>query len=102
VFAPALHGTDEGGGDRDLLVEPSKPTILLDQIGTRVDMEDLPGVMIDVLAPSAPPSNFPDKVLRKAQPLQSERVSDYLENIADATDRRANRKAGEQPRAGVG
>jgi len=70
VFGSVLHRTDRAGSDLDLLVDPIRGvTTLLDIAGIKIEVEELLGVPVDVLTPSALPEKFRDRVLREAVPV---------------------------------
>ena len=70
VFGSVLHRTDRDGSDIDLLVDPIRGvTTLLDIAGIQLEIEELLGVPVDVLTPSAFPEKFRDQVLREAVPV---------------------------------
>ena len=70
VFGSVLHRTDREGSDIDLLVDPIRGvTTLLDIAGIQIEVEELLGVPVDVLTPSALPEKFRDQVLREAVPV---------------------------------
>ena len=72
VFGSVLHRTDREGSDIDLLVDPIRGvTTLLDIAGIQLEVEELLGVSVDVLTPSALPEKFRDQVLREAVPVRS-------------------------------
>lgn len=69
VFGSVLHGTDTEDSDLDLLVDPQEGTSLLDLAGLTVELQDLPGVRVDVRTPKDLSLRFRQQVLDEAQPV---------------------------------
>lgn len=69
VFGSVLRGDDKENSDLDLLVEPGAGTTLTDIAAIQVELEQLLGVRVDVLAPNALPARIRKSVLTEAQPL---------------------------------
>lgn len=51
VFGSALHGTETGGSDLDILVDPAPETTLLDIGAMRRELQKLIGLPADILTP---------------------------------------------------
>jgi len=66
LVGSALHATDTGASDLDLLVDPSPRTTLMDIAALRIDVESLLGVRVDILTPRSLPIGFREQVLREA------------------------------------
>ena len=67
IFGSVLHGTDQDGGDLDLLVDTLPGVTLLDLGGLQIELESLLGVPVDLLTPGDLPSKFRASVLAEAQ-----------------------------------
>ncbi|MDM0110966.1 nucleotidyltransferase family protein [Variovorax sp. J22R133] len=69
VFGSVLHGTDQEGGDLDLLVDALPNATLFDLGGLQIELESLLGVHVDLLTPADLPLKFRAQVLAEAQPI---------------------------------
>ncbi|GLS19594.1 nucleotidyltransferase [Labrys miyagiensis] len=69
VFGSVLHGTDQEGGDVDILVDTLPGATLFDLGGLQVELEDLLGIRVDLLTPGDLPLSMRVKVLSEARPL---------------------------------
>ncbi len=69
VFGSVLRGTDQDGGDLDLLVDALPGATLFDLGGLQDELESLPGLRVDLLTPDDLPPKFRAKVLAEAQPV---------------------------------
>ncbi len=69
VFGSVLLGTDKDGSDLDLLVDALPGATLFDLGGLQVELEDLPGVNVDLLTPGDLPLKFRAQVLAEARPV---------------------------------
>lgn len=69
VFGSVLHGRDSEESDLDLLVGPAPDTSLLDIARIQGDLEDLPGIPVDVLTPLGLPGSYRSRVLAEAAPV---------------------------------
>jgi predicted nucleotidyltransferase len=69
IFGSALHGTDQDGGDLDLLVDALPGATLFDLGGLQIELEELLGVSVDLLTPGDLPPRFRDQVLAEAAPV---------------------------------
>lgn len=69
VFGSVVHGTDQDGGDLDLLVDALPGTTLFDLGGLQDELETLLGVQVDLLTPEDLPPKFRAKVLAEARPV---------------------------------
>ncbi len=58
IFGSVLHGDDSEISDLDLLVAPLPGTTLLDLGGIQIDLEELQGIPVDVLAPGDLPTDI--------------------------------------------
>lgn len=67
VFGSVLHGTDQEGGDLDLLVDALPGATLFDLGGLQVELEELLGVPVDLLTPGDLPPKFRAQVLAEAR-----------------------------------
>jgi predicted nucleotidyltransferase len=70
VFGSVLSGTDQDGGDLDLLVDPLPGATLFDLGSLQVELEDILGVPVDLLTPGDLPAKFRDQVLAQARPCE--------------------------------
>jgi predicted nucleotidyltransferase len=75
-FGSALHGTDTGLGDVDLLADALPGATLFDLGGLPEELEELLAVPTDLLTPADIPSQVRDHVRAEAVP-----VSDWLRHI---------------------
>jgi predicted nucleotidyltransferase len=66
VFGSVLRGEDQPGSDLDILIDPTPETTLMDVAAIQVELEQLLGVAVDVLTPSALPEKFRSVVLAQA------------------------------------
>lgn len=66
MFGSALHGDDQDGSDLDLLVDPLPGVTLFDLGGLQIELEDMLGVLVDLLTPGDLPTKFRDHVLSEA------------------------------------
>jgi hypothetical protein len=69
VFGSVLHGTDRDGSDLDLLVDALPGATLFDLGALQVELEDMLGVPIDVLAQGDLPPKVRQSVLARAKPV---------------------------------
>ena len=69
VIGSVARGEDHVGSDLDLLVEFSDEASLLDEIGLRLELEELLEVKVDIVAMDALRGRFRDRVLDEAVPL---------------------------------
>lgn len=69
VFGSVLHGTDQDGGDLDLLVDALPGATLFDLGGLQAELEELLGVPVDLLTPEDLPRKFRDQVFADARPV---------------------------------
>ncbi|MDZ4700183.1 MAG: nucleotidyltransferase family protein [Rhodothermales bacterium] len=69
VFGSVLRGTDQEGGDLDLLVDPLPGTTLFDLGGLHYELESLLGIPVDLLTPADLPAKFRARVLAEARPV---------------------------------
>jgi predicted nucleotidyltransferase len=69
VFGSVLRGTDEEGSDLDLLVDALPGATLFDLGGLQVELEEILGVPVDLLAPADSPPKFHARVLAEAVPI---------------------------------
>ena len=69
IFGSVLHGDDQEGSDLDLLVDALPGATLFDLGGLQAELENLPGVRVDVLTPGDLPPKFRKLVLAEAQPV---------------------------------
>jgi predicted nucleotidyltransferase len=69
VFGSVLHGDDKDGSDLDLLVDALPGTTLFDLGGLQDELEELLGVVVEVLTPNDLPLKFRHQVLLEAQPV---------------------------------
>jgi uncharacterized protein len=69
VCGSVLHGTDQRGSDLDLLVDALPGATLFDFCGLQVELEELPGVPVDLLTLEDLPSKFRHQVPADAQPM---------------------------------
>jgi predicted nucleotidyltransferase len=64
-----LHGNDTDASDLDLLVDPMPGATLFDLGGLQDELEQLLGVMVDVVTPRDLPERFRAQVLAEARPV---------------------------------
>ena len=69
VFGSRARGDERPDSDLDLLVEFDADRSLLDAIGLEQELEELLGIPVQVLTPSALSPIFRDKILGSAIPL---------------------------------
>ncbi len=69
VFGSALRGDDRDDSDLDLLVETLPGTTLLDLGGLQDELQELLGVLVDVLTLQDLPAKFRDIVAQEARPV---------------------------------
>lgn len=69
IFGSVLHGTDQDGGDLDLLVDALPGATLFDLGGLQVELEALLGIPVDLLTPGDLSPKFRAQVLAEAQPV---------------------------------
>jgi uncharacterized protein len=69
VFGSVLRGTDQEGGDLDLLVDPLPGATLFDLGGLHDELESLLGIPVDLLTPDDLPPKFRARVLAEARPV---------------------------------
>jgi uncharacterized protein len=69
IFGSTARGTDTGGSDLDLLVDPLPNATLFDLGGFQDEMEELLGVPVDVRTPGDLPAPIRDRVLSEAKPI---------------------------------
>ena len=69
VFGSVLSGTDQDGGDLDLLVDALPGATLLDLGDLQDALKSLLGVQVDVLTPGDLPLKFRAEVLALARPV---------------------------------
>ena len=69
VFGSAARGRDTGDSDLDILIDPAPDATLFDIGAIRLELRQLPGVKVDVLAPDGLPDSFRDAVLAEAAPV---------------------------------
>lgn len=63
VFDSVVDGTDCDGSDLDLLVDALPGATLFDVNGLQLELEELPGLPVDLLTPAGPPAAFRERVL---------------------------------------
>ena len=66
VFGSVVHGTDRDGCDLDLLVDALPGATLFDLGGLQAELEELPGVSVDLVTPDDLSPNFRRRVLAEA------------------------------------
>lgn len=64
-----LRGRDTEGSDLDILVDPLPGTTLFDQGGLQIALEELLGVLVDLLTPGDLPQRSRERVLSEAVPV---------------------------------
>ncbi|HLR56577.1 MAG TPA: helix-turn-helix domain-containing protein [Beutenbergiaceae bacterium] len=69
VFGSVARGEDAPGSDLDILVDFTDRASLLDEVGLRVELTDLLGVSVDVIAADTLRGEFRERVLRESVPL---------------------------------
>lgn len=69
VFGSALRGDDREDSDLDILVDAPPGTSLLALCGLENDLEDLLGVVVQVLTPGDLPAKWRDRVVAEARPI---------------------------------
>ncbi len=69
IFGSTAKGTDTGGSDLDVLVDPLPNATLFDLGGFQEEMEELLGVPVDVRTPGDLPAPIRDRVLSEAKPI---------------------------------
>ncbi|MEW9625419.1 nucleotidyltransferase family protein [Rhodanobacter geophilus] len=69
VFGSTRFGTDREDSDLDLLVDPLPGATLFDLGGLQVELEEMLGVLVDLLTPGDLPASFRARVLADAVPL---------------------------------
>lgn len=69
IFGSVARGDDEPGSDLDLLVDFTGEASLLDEVGLRLELTELLGVEVDVVAVDTLRGDFRDRVLREAVPI---------------------------------
>jgi predicted nucleotidyltransferase len=69
VFGSVLHGTDRDGSDLDLLVDPLPGATLFDLGGLQEELQELPGVEVDLLTPGDLPPKLRQQVLSEARSI---------------------------------
>lgn len=69
VFRSAARGCDTDESDLDILVDPAPDATLFDIGAIRHELQQLPGVKVDVLTPNGLPESFRAAVLAEAAPV---------------------------------
>lgn len=69
VFGSVLPGDDTDGSDLDLLVDPLPEATWFDLGGPKGELEDLPGVPVDIRTPGGLPAKFRAVVVAEAKPV---------------------------------
>lgn len=69
IFGSTARGEDEPGSDLDLLVDFSDEATLLDEVGLRIELTDLLGAPVDVIAADTLRRELRERVLSEAVPL---------------------------------
>lgn len=69
IFGSVLHGEDTEDCDLDILIGPTPDTTLFDVGAIQHELQELPGVSVDVLTPKALPEKFRAAVLAEAEPV---------------------------------
>lgn len=69
VFGSCARGDDDEDSDVDLLVDYADDCSLLDEIGLRLDLQDLLGCPVDVVEACSLHDGVRQRVLRDARPL---------------------------------
>lgn len=69
VFGSVERGENREGSDLDLLVDPLPGATLFDLGALQLDLEDLLGVRVDLLAPGDIPAIRRGRILRDALPI---------------------------------
>lgn len=69
VFGSIARGEDTVDSDVDILVDFSEDASFLDEVGLRLDLTDLLGVEVDVVAADTLRGRFRDRILGEAVPL---------------------------------
>lgn len=69
LFGSVARGEDDIGSDLDVLVDFTEHASLLDEVGLRLDLTDLLGVEVDVVAADTLRDEIRDRVLAEAVPL---------------------------------
>lgn len=67
VFGSVLHGTDQEGSDLDVLVDALPGATFFDLSGLQIELEDLLGVQVHVLTPSALSNKFRARIVTESQ-----------------------------------
>ena len=69
IFGSVARGTNTPQSDLDVLVDFEKHRSLLDQVGLKLDLEELLGCKVDVVEAIALKPHVAKRVLREAVPL---------------------------------
>ncbi|WP_303787048.1 nucleotidyltransferase family protein [Azovibrio restrictus] len=69
IFGSVLHGQDTDGSDLDILIDTTAETTLMDVAAIQVELQQLLGVPVDVLTPTALPDACRNRVLSEAMPV---------------------------------
>jgi uncharacterized protein len=69
VFGSVFRGDDHEGSDLDLLLDASPGTTLFDLGALQADLEDAPGVRVDLLTPDYLPPRMRERILQEAIPV---------------------------------
>ncbi len=69
IFGSVARGEDDEKSDLDLLVDPMERTSLFDLAGLQLELTDLLGVQVDVLAPGSAGPRIADSVCRDTRPF---------------------------------
>lgn len=69
VFGSVARGDDHGESDLDLLVDFAPGATLFDEVGLRVDLEELLNISVDVVAADSLRPEVRSRVFAEARPL---------------------------------
>lgn len=69
VIGSVARGEDGPGSDLDLLVDFTEEASLLDEVGLRVELSELLGIPVDVIAADTLRGEFRERVTHEAVPL---------------------------------
>ena len=69
VFGSVVKGTDKEGSDLDLLVELSPGMSLIGIVGLQLEIEDAPGVKVDLCTERELHPALKERILAEARPL---------------------------------
>lgn len=67
VFGSVVQRTGRGGGDLDILIDPTADTSLFDIGAIRRELKSLLGIEVDVVTTNALPDSFRHRVLAEAK-----------------------------------